>query len=47
MIFDSKFYKNYITTVIQKIKIVIAYALDEGKHTNLEFKKNIFQKFHK
>jgi integrase len=41
---DSKYSKNYIGTVIQKIKTVMAYALDEGKHTNLEFKKSYFSK---
>jgi integrase len=41
---EKKYTKNYIGTVIQKIKTVLGYALDEGKHTNLEFKKNYFSK---
>jgi len=41
---DKKFSKNYIGTVIQKLKTVMGYAFDENKHTNLEFKKNYFSK---
>ncbi len=41
---DKKYSKNYTGTVIQKIKTVMGYALDEGKHTNLEFKKSYFSK---
>lgn len=41
---DNKYSKNYTGTVIQKIKTVLGYALDEGKHTNLEFKKSYFSK---
>lgn len=41
---EKKYSKNYIGTVIQKIKTVMGYALDEGKHTNLEFKKTYFSK---
>lgn len=41
---DNKYSKNYIGTVIQKIKTVMGYALDEGKHTNSEFKKSYFSK---
>jgi hypothetical protein len=36
--------KNYIGTVIQKLKTVMGYAYEEGKHSNLEFKKNYFSK---
>jgi integrase len=36
--------KNYTGTMIQKVKTVMGYALDEGKHTNLEFKKSYFSK---
>jgi len=41
---DKKYSKNYTGTVIQKIKTVMGYALDEGMHTNLEFKKSYFSK---
>jgi integrase len=41
---NQKYSKNYTGTVIQKIKTVMGYALDEGKHSNLEFKKNYFSK---
>lgn len=41
---DNKYSKNYIGTVIQKIKTVMGYALDEGKHNNSEFKKSYFSK---
>jgi integrase len=41
---DNKYSKNYTGTVIQKIKTVMGYALDEGKHSNLEFKKSYFSK---
>ncbi len=41
---DNKYSKNYTGTVIQKIKTVMGYALDEGKHTNTEFKKSYFSK---
>lgn len=41
---DKKYSKNYTGTVIQKIKTVMGYALDEGKHTNTEFKKSYFSK---
>lgn len=37
--------KNYIGTIIQKLKTVLGYAFDEGAHTNIEFKKNYFSKF--
>jgi integrase len=37
--------KNYIGTIIQKLKTVLGYAFDEGVHTNIEFKKNYFSKF--
>ncbi|WP_339837278.1 tyrosine-type recombinase/integrase [uncultured Flavobacterium sp.] len=41
---DKNYTKNYVGTVIQKIKTVMGYALDEGMHTNLEFKKSYFSK---
>jgi integrase len=41
---EKKYSKNYIGTVIQKLKTVMGYAYDEDKHTNLEFKKNYFSK---
>jgi len=41
---NQKYSKNYVGTVIQKIKTIMGYALDEGKHSNLEFKKNYFSK---
>jgi integrase len=41
---EKKYTKNYIGTVIQKVKTVMGYALDEGKHNNLEFKKSYFSK---
>lgn len=41
---ENKYSKNYTGTVIQKIKTVMGYALDEGKHTNMEFKKSYFSK---
>ncbi|WP_162126060.1 tyrosine-type recombinase/integrase [Flavobacterium phycosphaerae] len=37
--------KNYIGTIIQKLKTVLGYAFDEGIHSNVEFKKNYFSKF--
>jgi integrase len=40
----NKYSKNYIGTIIQKIKTVMGYAYEEGKHTNLEYKKNYFAK---
>ena len=41
---NNKYSKNYIGTIIQKIKTVMGYAYEEGKHTNLEYKKNYFAK---
>ncbi len=41
---EKKYTKNYIGTVIQKLKTVMGYAYEEGKHFNLEFKKNYFSK---
>lgn len=40
----KKYSKNYIGTIIQKIKTVMGYAYEEGMHTNLEYKKNYFAK---
>lgn len=40
----NKYSKNYIGTIIQKIKTVMGYAYEEGMHTNLEYKKNYFAK---
>lgn len=42
--YEKKYTKNYIGTVIQKLKTVMGYAHDEDKHTNLEYKKNYFSK---
>lgn len=41
---EKKYTKNYIGTVIQKLKTVMGYAYDEDKHSNLEYKKNYFSK---
>ena len=41
---EKTYSKNYIGTVIQKIKTVMGYAYDEEKHTNLEYKKSYFAK---
>lgn len=41
---EKTYTKNYIGTIIQKIKTVMGYAYEEGKHTNLEYKKNYFAK---
>lgn len=41
---EKKYTKNYIGTLIQKLKTVMGYAYDEDKHTNLEYKKNYFSK---
>jgi integrase len=41
---EKKYSKNYIGTVIQKLKTVMGYAFDEEKHTNREYKKNYFSK---
>jgi integrase len=41
---EKKYSKNYIGTVIQKLKTVMGYAYDEDKHTNLEYKKTYFTK---
>ena len=41
---EKKYTKNYIGTVIQKLKTVMGYAYEEGKHSNLEFRKNYFSK---
>lgn len=40
----KKYSKNYIGTVIQKLKTVMGYAFEEEKHTNLEYKKSYFAK---
>lgn len=41
---EKKYTTNYIGTIIQKLKTVMNYAYEEGKHSNLEFKKNYFSK---
>jgi integrase len=41
---EKKYSKNYIGTVVQKLKTVMGYAYDEDKHTNLEYKKPYFAK---
>jgi integrase len=41
---DRNLSRNYMGTIIQKIKTLMGYALDEDRHTNLEFKKTYFSK---
>lgn len=41
---EKKYTKNYIGTIIQKLKTVMNYAYDENKHQNLESKKSYFSK---
>lgn len=41
---SKNYSKNYIGTMIQKLKTIIGYAYDEGLHNNIEFKKNYFSK---
>lgn len=41
---ENKFSKNYTGTVIQKIKTVMGYSFDEGKHSNAEYKSKYFSK---
>lgn len=41
---EKKYTKNYIGTIIQKIKTVMGYAYDEERHSNLEYKKSYFAK---
>jgi len=41
---EKNYSRNYTGTVIQKIKTVMSYAYDEGKHNNSEFKKSYFSK---
>uniref|UniRef100_UPI0026229D10 tyrosine-type recombinase/integrase n=1 Tax=Flavobacterium sp. TaxID=239 RepID=UPI0026229D10 len=36
--------KNYIGSIIQKIKTILQYAFDEGKHNNVEFQRRYFSK---
>lgn len=36
--------KNYVGTIIQKLKTILGYAYDEGIHNNSEFKKSYFSK---
>lgn len=36
--------KNYIGTIIQKLKTILGFAFDEGVHQNTEFKKSYFAK---
>lgn len=38
------FSKNYIGTIIQKLKTILGFAYDEGIHNNNEFKKSYFSK---
>ena len=37
--------KNYIGSIVQKLKTIISYAYDKGVHKNDEFKKRYFSKF--
>ena len=41
---EKNYSKNYVGTIIQKLKTILGYAYDEGIHTNIEFKKNYFSK---
>ncbi len=41
---DKNYSKNYIGTIIQKLKTILGFAYDEGVHTNSEYKKNYFTK---
>lgn len=36
--------KNYVGTIIQKIKTILGFAYEEGIHNNTEFKKSYFSK---
>lgn len=36
--------KNYVGTIIQKLKTILGFAYDEGIHNNIEFKKSYFSK---
>lgn len=36
--------KNYLGTIIQKLKTILGYAYEEGIHNNNEFKKGYFSK---
>ncbi|PKP14716.1 MAG: hypothetical protein CVU07_13440, partial [Bacteroidetes bacterium HGW-Bacteroidetes-23] len=36
--------KNYVGTIIQKLKTILGFAYDEGIHNNNEFKKSYFSK---
>lgn len=42
---EKNYSKNYIGTMIQKLKTILGYAYEEGIHSNLEFRKNYFSKF--
>ncbi|WP_179020583.1 tyrosine-type recombinase/integrase [Winogradskyella forsetii] len=37
--------KNYIGSIIQKLKTIVQAAYDEGIHKNVEFRKRYFKKF--
>jgi integrase len=41
---EMNYSKNYLGTVIQKIKTIMGYSFDEGKHTNQEYRKGYFSK---
>ncbi|MFN3968482.1 tyrosine-type recombinase/integrase [Flavobacterium sp.] len=41
---EKNYSKNYIGTIIQKLKTILGYAYDEGIHSNNEFKKQYFSK---
>ncbi len=41
---DKNYSKNYIGTIIQKLKTILGFAYDEGVHNNSEYKKNYFTK---
>lgn len=41
---EKQYTKNYIGTIIQKLKTVMGYAYDEDKHTNSQYQKSYFAK---
>lgn len=43
-LYNKNYSKNYIGTIIQKIKTIMTYSFDDGKHNNTEFKKKYFSK---
>ena len=41
---EKKYSKNYIGTIVQKLKTILSFSYDEGFHKNSEFKKSYFSK---